>query len=103
MRALAANDGDLCLVDLLEAQYIAAHALPPSCIVSNVSPQERRGGCSIPSPGQRVYDTTQGLPQGLLCAVKLKWKEVAHIPLLPPAPLASTVCELPPGGAERSN
>src|SRR6478609_9533018 len=85
MRALAANDGDLCLVDLLEAQYIAAHAHSPSCFIPCVSSTERRVGYSVSSLGQRVYDTTRGLPQGHLCAVKLEWKGVANF--LPCRPL----------------
>ena len=33
VRALAANDRDLRLVDLLEAQHVAAHPLPPLCVL----------------------------------------------------------------------
>src|SRR6185437_11368290 len=96
MRALSANDGDLRLVDLLEAQYIAAHALPPSCLVSCMSSTERRGGCSIPTPGLRLYDTTRGLPQGRPRAVKLEWKGVTDPLPLSPASLSFAVCAQTP-------
>ena len=33
VRALAANDRDLRLVDLLETQHVAAHPLPPLCVL----------------------------------------------------------------------
>ncbi len=33
VRALAANDRDLRLVDLLEIQHVAAHPLPPLCVL----------------------------------------------------------------------
>jgi hypothetical protein len=32
VRALAADDRDLRLVDLLETQHVAAHPLPPLCV-----------------------------------------------------------------------
>ena len=37
VRALAANDRDLRLVDLLETQHVAAHPLPPLCVLSRMS------------------------------------------------------------------
>jgi hypothetical protein len=33
MRAPAANDRDLRLVDLLETQYVAVHPFPPLCVL----------------------------------------------------------------------
>jgi hypothetical protein len=37
VRALAANDRDLRLVDLLETQHVAAHPLPPLCVLERMS------------------------------------------------------------------
>jgi hypothetical protein len=53
VRALAANDRDLRLVDLLETQHVAAHPLPPLCVLESMS-QRFTGPPSYSRNGSRA-------------------------------------------------